>query len=57
MNKFMNAQEVSEYMGVSNSMAYKIIQKFNRELKKMGYLTIAGKVSRKFFEERIYGGM
>ena len=42
-------------MNVSKSFAYKIIRTLNNELKAKGYITIAGRVSRKFFEERIYG--
>ena len=53
---FMNVKEVASYLGVSESMAYKIIQKLNKELKAKGYITIAGKVSRAFFEEKIYSG-
>lgn len=29
--------------------------KINSELEKKGYIVIRGKVSRKYFEERIYG--
>lgn len=42
-------------MGVSEGKAYKIIRQLNDELKAAGYLTVAGRVSRKYFEERIYG--
>ncbi len=50
--RFLNAQDVAEYLEVSISMAYKLIQQLNRELKEQGYITIAGKVSRVYFEER-----
>ena len=53
---FMNVKEVASYLGVSESMAYKIIQKLNKELKAKGYITIAGKVNRAFFEEKVYSG-
>ena len=52
----MNAKEVASYLGVSESKAYKVIQKLNSELKANGYITIAGKVSRAYFEEKIYSG-
>ena len=29
----------------------------NTELEKMGYLTIHGRVSKNYFETRIYGGL
>ncbi len=32
-NKFINAQEVADEIGVSKSYAYKIIQQLNKELK------------------------
>lgn len=54
--RFLNANDVSEYMGISIPMAYKIIRKLNDELSQMGYLVISGKVSRLYFEQKIYGG-
>jgi len=53
--KFLTAQDVADYMGISVSKAYKIIQSLNKELRDEGYLTIAGKVSTVFFLEKIYG--
>ena len=53
--RFLTAEDVAEYMTISVPTAYKIIQKLNGELKKMGYITICGKISRKFFEEKVYG--
>lgn len=52
---FITVDEVAEQVNVSKSFAYKIIRTLNHELKAKGYITIAGRVSRKFFEERIYG--
>lgn len=52
--RFMSAAEVAEYLGVSVPMAYKIIQRLNTELKSRGFITIAGRVSRAYFEEKIY---
>ena len=37
------------------SAAYKLMRQINSELEKKGYIVIRGKVSRKYFEERIYG--
>ena len=51
-NKFINAQEVADEIGVSKSYAYKIIQQLNKELKEKDILTISGKVNRKYFMER-----
>jgi sugar-specific transcriptional regulator TrmB len=52
---FMTAGEVSAVLGVSKSKAYGIIRKLNEELDAKGFITVAGRVSRKFFEERFYG--
>lgn len=44
-------------LGVSKSYAYKIVQKLNAELKGMGYLTVAGRVNKQYFMEKVcYGG-
>ena len=48
---YVNAHEVSQLLGVSQSKAYQIIKK----MKEDGYLTIAGKVSRAYFNEKWYG--
>lgn len=55
--RFMNASDVAEFMGVSIPMAYKIIRKLNNELLAQGYLTVAGRISRRYFEQKVYGGM
>lgn len=52
---FITVDEVAQQVNASKSFAYKIIRTLNNELKAKGYITIAGRVSRKFFEERIYG--
>ena len=51
----MRADEIAEELDVSKSYAYKLIQKLNDELAKKGFLVIQGRVSRKYFEEQIYG--
>lgn len=54
---FMNADDVAEELGVSKSFAYKVVQKLNAELREKGYLTVSGRVSRKYFTEKYcYGG-
>ena len=52
---FMRVEEVSKELGVSKPYAYKLIQRFNEELKQTGCITIAGRVDRKFFYEKFYG--
>lgn len=52
---YITASELAELLGISVGHAYKIIKKLNVELEKEGYLIIAGKVPRGYFEKRWYG--
>lgn len=53
---FLNVEEVAKMLGVSKSYAYKIVQRLNAELKTLGYLTISGRVSKRYFlEKTCYG--
>ena len=51
---YLTVSDVQGYLGISKSKAYGIIRKLNDELKDDGYLTISGKVSRAYFEKKIY---
>lgn len=51
----IGADEIAKTLDVSKAFAYKVVRSLNNELKQKGYIVIAGKVSRKFFEERFYG--
>ena len=53
--KFLEVRDVMQILGISRSAAYKLMRQINSELEKKGYIVIRGKVSRKYFEERIYG--
>lgn len=53
--QFIGAKEVAEILGVSESKSYGIIRELNKELKERGFITVQGKVSRVFFQERVYG--
>ena len=52
-NTFLRVEEVAEEMEVSKSYAYKIVQRLNRELESMGYLTVSGRVNKKYFMEKV----
>jgi hypothetical protein len=52
---YVDVKEVMQSLGVSRGKAYKIIQQMNDELQAKGYKTIAGKCSRKYFNEMFYG--
>ena len=55
-NSFIRAEEVAKELGVSRSYAYKLIKQLNEELRKKGYITVAGRVSRRYFDEKLYNG-
>jgi len=55
-NTFMRVDDVAAELGVSKSYAYKIVRMLNTELKNMGYLTVAGRVSKKYFLEKVCYG-
>ncbi len=46
---FMNVKEVMEVLEVSESYAYKLMKRLNRELQAMGCQTIAGKLTANIF--------
>ena len=54
-NKFIRAEEVAQELSVSKPYAYKLIRQLNKELKSMGYHTIAGKYPIQFFKQKFYG--
>ena len=55
-NSFMRVTDVAAELGVSKSYAYKIVQRLNEELKSMGYLTVSGRISKKYFMEKVCYG-
>ena len=52
---FMRVDQVAAELGVSISYAYKLVRQLNQELRDAGYITIAGRVDRKYFHEKFYG--
>ena len=48
----VKVQEVAERLNCSTRKAYEIIRQLNNELKSKGYITIAGRVSRSYFEKK-----
>ena len=52
--KFIRVDEVAKELEISESHAYKIMRKLNRELEAKGYITVAGRVKRQYFNERFY---
>ena len=54
-NRFMRVEEVADELGVSVSYAYKVIRRLIDELKEQGFVTIAGRINRQYFNERVFG--
>ena len=52
---FISAKEVARELEVSDSFAYRLVRKLNDELEKQGFVVVKRKISRKYFEERVYG--
>ena len=42
-------------LGISKSLAYRMIHQWNEELKKKGYTTVIGRVRRQYYHEKVYG--
>ncbi len=51
----ITALEVADSLDVSKAYAYNLIKKLNTELEEKGFITIPGKVSRQYFQEKVYG--
>ena len=51
---FYNVDNVKKILGISKTTAYKIIHDLNNELKAQGYITVAGRIPKPFFESRFY---
>lgn len=47
---------VAQELGVSKTFAYKLVRQMNEELEEKGFITIAGRVSRKYYEENSSSG-
>lgn len=52
--QFYEVNDVMEILGVGQSKAYAIIRQLNKELHEKGKIVISGKVSKRYFEEKMY---
>ena len=55
VKQILNVRDVMSALEVSESKAYGIIKQLNGELAAKGYITIPGKASKVYFEEKLYG--
>ncbi len=49
----LTAGEVANLLGIKIGLAYRIIRECNAELKKMGKITIRGKVNKRYLERKL----
>ena len=55
MNRMLRAKEVSEILQIGETKAYQIIRQLNEELARKGYLTVRGRISETYFQQRVFG--
>ena len=51
-DRYYTVKEVMSCLKCSNTKAYQIMKRLNTELEGKGYMTLRGRVPRKYFEER-----
>ena len=51
-DELIGVKEVMEILKVSKSKGYSIMQNLNKELKKMGFYVISGRVPKQFLFEK-----
>jgi conserved domain protein len=51
-DELIGVKEVMEILKVSKSKGYSIMQNLNKELKKMGFYVISGRVPKQFLLEK-----
>lgn len=50
---FMTVEEVAQELRVSKSKAYEVVRVLNKELQRMGYMTVAGRINTSFFHKKV----
>jgi len=54
---YLTASEIQDLLGVSRAKAYRIVKDLNEELAAQNYIVVPGRIPKKFFAERYYGGV
>lgn len=52
--KFLTVEDVAEILNVSTQIAYRVIHQLNDELKEKACVVVCGRISQKYFCERLY---
>ena len=50
MRRHYTAQDIMQILSINKTKAYEVIQTLNKELEKMGYHVIQGRVSATYFD-------
>ena len=50
----MTANDVAQALGISKGHAYKIVRELNDELEAKGFIFVAGKIPRAFWDKKFY---
>jgi HTH domain. len=51
---FYTADDIAKHLDVSKAYVYKIIKQLNKEPSDDGFITIAGRVNKDYYNKRIY---
>jgi hypothetical protein len=57
MQYYIGAKEAAPILNLSEGKVYELFRKMNAELRKAGYMTVAGRVPRAYFNKKFYGGV
>lgn len=52
-NSFYRCEDIKKILHIKESKAYKIMHTLNKELEEKGYITVSGRVPKKYFHERL----
>lgn len=56
-SQFYDVNDVSKMLGISKSKSYQILRELASQMKKQGFITVSGKISKNYFDEKVfYGG-
>lgn len=55
--EIFDSQRCSRVYGHFGAYGHKIIRRLNDELVAAGYIIVSGRISRSYFEKKIYGGI
>lgn len=53
-HEFYKVEDVMEMLDIKQTKAYELIRKLNKELEAQGKIVVSGRVSKKFFDSRMY---